>query len=349
MDLFRKIVFLTALTLVLVFTLAFADNVQQVRGQWTGEVTIRADGSINPSDAPIITGDNITYTLTGNITAYRSSGARTIGITVERNNVIINGAGFTLYGDGSYQSAGIELQTRSNVTVKNVEITNFDFGIYMSSSSGCVITHNKLVAGGAIFLSESNYNNITSNIILRNKPCGIHITSSSGNIIKENIIAESLREVYQGEPEYEGSGAGVVLVWSNNNILINNNISSNSRSGLVLLGSCSNNRIFHNNFINNPTQIFIEDSASNLWDDGYLSGGNYWSDYKGVDVKSGSNQDQPGSDGIYDSPYVINRDNRDRYPLVMMIPEFPFALALLLLIATASISIITCKKKWWKI
>jgi len=57
----------------------------------------------------------------------------------------------------------------------------------------------------------------------------------------------------------------------------------------------------------------------NLWDSGYPFGGNYWSDYVGVDVKSGPNQDLPGSDGIGDTPYIIDADNRDRYPLM-----FPF-------------------------
>jgi hypothetical protein len=53
----------------------------------------------------------------------------------------------------------------------------------------------------------------------------------------------------------------------------------------------------------------------NVWDDGYPSGGNYWSNYTGVDVKSGPNQDQPGSDGIGDSPHVIDANNKDNYPL----------------------------------
>jgi len=54
---------------------------------------------------------------------------------------------------------------------------------------------------------------------------------------------------------------------------------------------------------------------ANVWDDGYPSGGNYWSDYTGVDVKGGPDQDLPGSDGIGDTPYVLDTNNRDRYPL----------------------------------
>jgi len=61
---------------------------------------------------------------------------------------------------------------------------------------------------------------------------------------------------------------------------------------------------------------------TNVWNDGYPSGGNYWSDYTGVDEKSGPNQDQPGSDGIGDTPYFIDGYNQDRYPL--MYPRGPW-------------------------
>jgi hypothetical protein len=77
----------------------------------------------------------------------------------------------------------------------------------------------------------------------------------------------------------------------------------------------SNNKVYHNNFIDNKQQVFVSsDSLDNVWDDGYPSGGNYWSDYTGADVMHGPNQDQHGSDGIGDTPYVIDANNQDNYP-----------------------------------
>lgn len=62
---------------------------------------------------------------------------------------------------------------------------------------------------------------------------------------------------------------------------------------------------------------FGSTSTSTLWHMDYPSGGNYWSDYVGVDNYRGENQDQPGSDGMGDTPYYISGDNnRDRYPLI---------------------------------
>ena len=45
----------------------------------------------------------------------------------------------------------------------------------------------------------------------------------------------------------------------------------------------------------------------NIWDNGYPSGGNYWSDYAGVDADG---------DGIGDTPYIIDDNNIDHYPLM---------------------------------
>jgi hypothetical protein len=67
--------------------------------------------------------------------------------------------------------------------------------------------------------------------------------------------------------------------------------------------------------------VWIETpSYANSWDDDYPYGGNYWSDYTGVDVKSGPYQNETGSDGIGDTPHVIGEDNQDNYPLMKPYP-----------------------------
>jgi PKD repeat protein len=76
--------------------------------------------------------------------------------------------------------------------------------------------------------------------------------------------------------------------------------------------------IYHNNFMNSPSQVAgIQFSSPNTWDDGYPSGGNYWSDYNGTDLYSGPYQNVTGSDGIGDTPYVIATNNTDYYPLTI--------------------------------
>jgi parallel beta-helix repeat protein len=93
-----------------------------------------------------------------------------------------------------------------------------------------------------------------------------------------------------------------------------NTIASNGIG--ILLNSSSGNKIFHNNFVSNTLQSSVVTPESfNTWDNGYPSGGNYWSDASNIDTKNGPNQDRLGSDGIADLPYEVGTENVDRYPL----------------------------------
>jgi hypothetical protein len=85
------------------------------------------DGSVQPSDAPVFTSDNNTYFLTGNMSSYSD------GIVVQRNNVVLDGVGYTIFGDGS--GDGIDLIGTSNVTIRNVNIENFTCGVKIANSS----------------------------------------------------------------------------------------------------------------------------------------------------------------------------------------------------------------------
>jgi hypothetical protein len=74
------------LLLIGAFTLAL--KIQPVRADGT-TIYINSDGSITPSAAPISTLDNVTYTFTDNITNAN-------GIVIERDNILMEGAGYTL-------------------------------------------------------------------------------------------------------------------------------------------------------------------------------------------------------------------------------------------------------------
>jgi len=108
---------------------------------------------------------------------------------------------------------------------------------------------------------------------------------------------------------------GILLVSTNNSKITQNNITNNYYG--IWLSWSSNNKFYHNNFINNTQHVCIFRSGyTNLWDDGYPYGGNYWSNYTGVDLYSGPYQNVTGSDGIGDTPYMIDENNRDNYPLM---------------------------------
>jgi len=102
---------------------------------------------------------------------------------------------------------------------------------------------------------------------------------------------------------------------THSSIVANNTFASHGwRTGE--LSGASDNKFYHNNF--DREVIVYSASYNNIWDDGYPSGGNYWSAYAGTDQYSGPDQDLPGSDGIADLPYVISYSygDTDNYPLM---------------------------------
>jgi len=100
---------------------------------------------------------------------------------------------------------------------------------------------------------------------------------------------------------------GIHLVQSNYNTFARNNVSENRVD--IHLDESSYNTFFHN--VLGGAMDVSSGSFSNTWDNGYPSGGNYWSDYAGEDIYSGPYQNETGSDGIGDTPY-----SGDHYPLM---------------------------------
>ena len=407
----EKIVSAIVLSLLLIGTLTSAFEVQSVKAE-DGTITIRADGSIDPPTAPIITSDYVTYTFVGNIQDQ---------ITIERSNITIDGNGYTLLGNAS--GTGLYWNGIDNVTIQNTNIIDSVWGIGLNSSSGNSVIGNNITNNGYCgiwfnsssnnkvngnniavngrgieFWSSSNNNSVSGNTMTDNTYSGIYLDSSSGNSVSGNNITSNryntdgivlwfsssnsvsrntiinmyhgggillgyssgnsvsgnsltnnldgldflfsssnsvsgnnianidygMRLSYVCDNDFSGNTItnntyGIVLSSSSyNNNFSENSITNNSIYGLDIFSS-SNNSIYHNNFVDNTQQV-VSDSSMNLWDGGYPSGGNYWSDYNGSDLHSGPYQNVTGSDGMGDVAYVINGNNQDNYPLMKLCP-----------------------------
>jgi parallel beta-helix repeat protein len=201
----------------------------------------------------------------------------------------------------------------SNNTISSNDVSNNQWvGIYLGNcSSNNVLVGNNASnsrGNGVSLYYYSNDNVLVGNDVSNAEVGVLFYYYSSNNMLVGNIASDTSIGFY-------------LYYYCSNNTLVGN-IASNSYYG-ILFGYSGNNTLFHNNFIKNTRQVydFSWDNPSvspsiNIWDNGYPSGGNYWSNYTSIDVKSGPDQDQPGSDGIGDTPYIIDANNRDRYPLM---------------------------------
>ena len=109
--------------------------------------------------------------------------------------------------------------------------------------------------------------------------------------------------------------AGNILKETDGNTILENVYAENI-FGIRARGS-TNNLIYHNDFFDNIIQA--NDELYNMWENGYPSGGNFWSNYFGVDNFKGPAQNIPGSDDIGDTMYDVlpgGPPNADWYPLM---------------------------------
>ena len=373
----RKFVCSIFLIVVLMGVLGVSFNVHEVEA--SGTIYIKADGSVEGTTY-IVSDDNVTYVFTADIND---------SIVVEKSNIIVDGNGHILNGSGSLMY-GFNLTSVSNVTIKNVNVVGFGYGIYLQSSTLNIISGNNITFNeGNIYIGNSSDNTITGNTItdgaeaiqlyassnntisgnsmsdnyngvwsrlnsaenvisennITENYSGIYLDSSSNNTISGNKITDnsegisvdrSSNNIIAGNNitrnndrgiwvlsnsryntvtrnNIDNNHQGITVQTSRYNTVIGNNITRNSDYGVFLFAQIYDNSFYHNNFLGNTHHAGTYLPSVHVWDNGYPSGGNYWSNYTGVDLDH---------DGIGDIEHVIDANNTDYYPLVGMFHSF---------------------------
>jgi parallel beta-helix repeat protein len=300
-------------------------------------LTISSDNNIisnnNISNNPI--GINILASSSSNVIANNEI-SRNEGAGIDVMWIWISGPNQHIITNNniSYNRDGISLDASQQNTISHNNITNNENnGIHLEFSSYNEIKYNNITHNDNdgiylytpyFFSVSTNYNTITNNMISDNDDDGIYLSKSLHNTISNNIISNNEDD-------------GISLSESSNNIITHNNV-LNNRYGIYLTQSSNTNQftannvlknydgvylsgsgdniIYHNNIIANNYQANDDSNNNNKWNNSYPSGGNYWSDYEGIDLNSTTAQDVPPYDGIGDTPYVIDTDSQDNYPLM---------------------------------
>jgi parallel beta-helix repeat protein len=294
------------LTLLLIGILTLAFDIQPVEA--SGTIYIRADGSVDPPTANITTVDNVTYTFTDNIND---------SIVIERDNIVVDGDDYTVQGTGS--GTGIDLSSRSNVTIKNIEIKTFGYGIWLNMSSKITISKSNITNNGPVFdsiaagiyLKDSSDSTISGNNITNNTGVGILFWASSNNSVIGNIfsnnglyVLDSFQNVVESNlvndkplvyleevSNYTVANAGQVILVNCDNILVENLDLSNTTICGVELWRTNNTNIVNNTMTNNGDGITLFEYSSN----NNIHGNNITNNVCGVNLGGASNNSISGN------------------------------------------------------
>jgi nitrous oxidase accessory protein NosD len=229
-------------------------------------------------------------------------------VWIQKNNILVTGFQIRnsylrrhscIYVD---RSNGVHI---TNNTIHQVCSATASYGILLHWSNHSTVSFNEIeqqfpTYGGGIRLLGSSHNTIHSNTLLRwgnGTEIDLHCIN---NTLSRNVMREG------------GRGVFIYDSTAHSNVIYENLI-ENMFEGIAVTGS--NNSIYHNDFVNNSVQASSAPITDDQCDDGYPSGGNYWSDYSDVDLFCGPGQNVSGADGIWDHPYVIYGENLDNYPL----------------------------------
>jgi len=211
----------------------------------------------------------------------------------------------SLIGENSLNTFidGNDTGTVIYVSAGGVNITGFTVqnggettggGIHVEASVGVNISHNVIRNNfRGIFMKDSSKTTVTNNEVL-NSEYGIRLFYSTNNLFRNLKISNNSRGFYLG--------------YSDGNV-VSNSMVLNCEEGIRMFTS-KNNVIFHNNLINNTVPAISVDSL-NFWDNGLE--GNFWNNYEGID----ENQD-----GIGDTPFIIDGNNTDSFPLMGTFSSF---------------------------
>jgi parallel beta-helix repeat protein len=188
----------------------------------------------------------------------------------------------------------------TNIIIENQNVSGVSNGIELGYSRHNVINNNIAFDNyDGISLNWYSDNNHLSNNTIESCGTGLYISLSNNTMIEKNNFSNN-------------QWHGIYFEISFNNTIIENTLISNDH-GFTMEPS-KNNTFYHNNIIGSRVQV-IGNVKECKWDNGYPSGGNFWSDFVDYDNLSGPNQDQIGRDGIWDNPYEVYDYSMDIYAL----------------------------------
>jgi len=258
---------------------------------------------------------NKTISLVGENVSTTIIDGSNVGTVVQIVADNVSLAGFTIrYSGWGWTNNGIYVHFANNCEIRNNYFYINCHNIRLNYSRGSRIIGNIIDGNGYGIRLLNSENCLASDNNVSNCIGGIHFEFATNCTAKRNNFYQNSQGIRFYSPCTHNKVLNNIVYNSTYDGMIDNSMNGNS--------TFFDNTIFHNSFVNN-TYPFICRGSGNLWDEGYPSGGNYWSRYNGTDSYQGPYQNETSGDGIGDVPYAIASGNVDQYPLAHPWNVFP--------------------------
>jgi parallel beta-helix repeat protein len=259
-------------------------------------------------------------------------------INIQADNVILDCQGHIVDGVDIWHTYGIyisrDMQTATNITIKNCIVRDWDFGIYLNQANNNtltnIISNSNTDSGIRIFNSSfntlsnitlgeqgdgnyvglslfySNFNNI-ANIITKYNVYGVYLLSSNFNTLSNIESNFNLND-------------GIYFDCSFSNTIKNSIIRDNSRYGIKIYCDWTGEpNYIYNNLLNNTINFYFEGTIyTNYWNTTLQEGNNIWNSSLGyIGGNLWTTPDNNGYsdtcvdanyDGFCDDPYYLTSD-----------------------------------------
>ena len=186
-------------------------------------IHILPDGTVTPSTAPIHRNGD-TYQLTNSL-VYES-------IIVEKNNISLDGRGYTMQGNGIGKGVAAINLTCTGVTVRNFQINDYEVGILGACDGNRIVGNDFTDVGISIAVYASNY-------------------EIKGNFLEYVRIVGANMHIYNNEITVRDYQSGFWVSNCTNLTVEANNIKfTNKTTSFISLSGNNSVNVYHNNFLN---------------------------------------------------------------------------------------------------
>jgi parallel beta-helix repeat protein len=272
--------------------------------------TISENSVTNNFDSSLILNDSNNDIIDGNVVSYNQQNIHDVidlynssyndisdNSLIDNQNICV-----VLRDDSSYNNISKNLLMNNLGGIELVGSCNYN----MIERNSIIVNETTMGLTTSIWIRQSQFNTVYANEITSNRTSssykppykdGVGLSESTDNAIVSNNIS------------FMDTGVGFHFSCQNNTV-INNTLIENGHGVDFTEGVSDGNMIYSNDLIQNAEQVY-NGLSTNIWDDGYPIGGNYWSDYK----TRYPNATEVDSSGIWNTAYTMNQNNTDRYPL----------------------------------